>query len=184
MTATAADSPVSRLNPFALTQTLSAEILGSQSATATLESWCRDHHLADPPRVVAHVARGVHRTPSREQLRRLDVAGERDVVYRRVRLQCGTRILSEAENWYVPARLTAEMNRSLETSDTPFGRVVAPLQPYRRTFAVRVLWSDTTRPIPDTLFEHRAQPGGTLQRLTVAARRPHQSLAVGCRRPA
>src|SRR5205085_7231664 len=137
-------------------QTLSSEILGSQSATASLESWCREHHLADTPRVVAHVVRGAHRTPSREQLRRLEVDAEREVVHRRVRLHCGTHILSEADNWYVPARLTAEMNRSLETSEVPFGRVVAPLQPYRRTFAVKLLWSDATRPIPDTLFEHRA----------------------------
>ena len=153
---TAADALGPSIDLFASTQTLSAEILGSQSATATLESWCRDHHLADTPRVVAQVVRGAHRTPSREQLRRLDVGGERDVAYRRVRLECGGRILSEADNWYVPARLTAEMNRSLQTSDTPFGRVVALLQPYRRTFAVKVLWSDTTRPIPDTLFEHHA----------------------------
>jgi len=154
--AIAADTPASRLDRFAAAQTLSAEILGSPSATATLESWCRDHHLADSPRVVAQVVRGAHRPPSGEQLRRLDVGAAREVAYRRVRLQCGARILSEADNWYVPARLTAEMNRSLETSDTPFGRVVAPLQPYRRTFAVKVLWSDTTRPIPDTLFEHHA----------------------------
>ena len=153
---TAADMLGSRLEPFASAQRLSAEILDSESATATLERWCRDHHLADTPRVVAHVVRGAHRRPSREQLRRLAVGGERDLVYRRVRLQCGARILSEADNWYVPARLTAEMNRSLETSDAPFGRVVAPLQPYRRTFAVKVLWSDTTRPIPDALFEHHA----------------------------
>jgi ketosteroid isomerase-like protein/chorismate-pyruvate lyase len=152
----AADTLVSDLDAFTLSQTLSMEILGSESATATLESWCRDHHLADPPRVVALVVRGAHRPPSREQLRRLDVGAERDVVYRRVRLQCGTHIVSEADNWYVPKRLTAEMNRSLETSDTPFGRVVAPLQPYRRTFAVKMVWSDTTRAMPDTLFEHHA----------------------------
>ena len=152
----AADPLVPRLDPFALTQALSAELLGSQSATATLEHWCRDHHLADIPRIVAHVVRGASRTPSREQLRRLDVGAERDVAYRRVRLQCGTHILSEADNWYVPGRLTSEMNRSLESSDTPFGTVVAPLQPYRRTFAVKLLWSDTARPMPDTLFEHHA----------------------------
>jgi ketosteroid isomerase-like protein len=152
----AADPLRSQLDAFASIQALSAEILASPSATATLENWCRDHHLADTPRVVAHVVAGARRTPSRDQLRRLDVGAEREVTYRRVRLQCGTHVLSEADNWYVPARLTADMNRSLETSDTPFGRVVAALQPYRRTFAVKVLWSDGTRPIPDALFEHDA----------------------------
>jgi len=44
-----------------------------------------------------------------------------------VRLTCGDAVLSVAHNWYVPARLTPKMNHALETSDTPFGKVVAPL---------------------------------------------------------
>ena len=67
------------------------------------------------------------------------------ITYRRVRLRCGARVLSEAENWYVPARLTAEMNRVLETTDTPFGRAVAELEPYRQTVGATILWS----PLPD-----------------------------------
>jgi hypothetical protein len=39
-----------------------------------------------------------------------------------VHLKCGERVLSEADNWYVPARLTKEMNQSLENSDIAFGR--------------------------------------------------------------
>jgi hypothetical protein len=81
-------------------------------------------------------------------------------------------VLSEADNWYVPARLTADMNRTLETTDAPFGRVVSPLQPYRRTFSMTLLWSPLPpgwerggvaadaagRPleVPAALFEHRA----------------------------
>jgi hypothetical protein len=81
-------------------------------------------------------------------------------------------VLSAAENWYVPDRLTAEMNRLLETTTTPFGRAVEPLQPYRRTFAVTLLWTPLpdgwerapslpaptggALAIPDALFEHRA----------------------------
>jgi hypothetical protein len=37
------------------------------------------------------------------------------------------------------------MNRILETTTTPFGRVVQPLEPYRRTVSVERLW----RPLPD-----------------------------------
>jgi len=44
------------------------------------------------------------------------------VKYRRVQPSCGDHILSEADNWYVPRRLTPEMNRLLETTDVPFGR--------------------------------------------------------------
>ena len=57
--------------------------------------------------------------------------------YRRVRLMCGDRLFSDADNWYVPERLTPEMNTALEGSDTPFGRVIAPLKATRQTLAVR-----------------------------------------------
>jgi len=152
----APEATASALDALTSIQRLSTEILGSRSATATLESWCRDHHLADPPQVVAVAVPHARSKPSSDQLRRLAVATHRDVSYRKVRLQCGAHVLSEADNWFVPTRLTPEMNRLLATTDTPFGRAVAPLQPYRRTFAVRMLWSDSTRPIPAAVFEHHA----------------------------
>ncbi len=45
----------------------------------------------------------------------------------------------------MPSRLTPEMNRLLETTDTPFGRAVQALNPSRQTISVDVLWS----PLPD-----------------------------------
>lgn len=72
-------------------------------------------------------------------------------------------MLSEADNFYVPSRLTPEMNKALETTDAPFGKVVKPLAPYRRTFAAQTFWSAANAPgdapklsIPRELFEHRA----------------------------
>jgi hypothetical protein len=71
-------------------------------------------------------------------------------------------VLSEADNWYVPSRLTAEMNSVLETTDTPFGRAIADLKPFRRTFAAVVLWKplddgwEGRASLPAHLFEHRA----------------------------
>jgi len=41
----------------------------------------------------------------------------------------------------VPERLSAEMNRLLEATDAPFGKVVAGLQPTRSTIEVQTLWS-------------------------------------------
>ena len=35
--------------------------------------------------------------------------------------------MSVASNWYVPARLAPEMNRVLDETDAPFGRVVKTL---------------------------------------------------------
>ena len=47
--------------------------------------------------------------------------------YRHVRLACGTNVLSEAHNWYVPGRLTPAMNAALAATTIPFGKVAAPL---------------------------------------------------------
>src|ERR1051325_10767376 len=167
------DTYVARLQALALVQTLNARVLASRSATLTLEAWCRDHQLAKQPAIVAERVKGPAKAPSAEQRLRLQVPAEAEVRYRRVRLRCGERGLAEADNWYVPGRLTAEMNRVLDTTDTPFGKVVQPLEPYRQTFAMKLLWSplpdgwerDSVAPstgskatltIPQALFEHRA----------------------------
>ena len=57
----------------------------------------------------------------------LGVGAEEPLVYRHVRLRCGNAVLSDAKNWYVPARLAPAMNMALETTRTPFGTVVRPL---------------------------------------------------------
>jgi chorismate-pyruvate lyase len=167
------DNYVARLQVLALEQTLNSEVLASRSATLTLEAWCRDHRMANDPRIVAERVQGAAKSPTAEQKQRLQVTSDDEVKYRRVRLHCGDRVLSEADNWYVPGRLTAEMNRLLETTDTPFGKAVQPLEPYRQTFVVKLLWSPlpegwelrpiaqsngttATLTIPDGLFEHRA----------------------------
>jgi hypothetical protein len=139
------DTYVARLQALALVQTFNAELLASRSSTFTLEAWCRDHRLANEPAIVAQVVKDVSKSPTDEQRQRLQVSPQEEVKYRRVRLRCGSRTLLEADNWYVPGRLTAEMNRLLDTTGTPFGKAVQPLQPYRQTFAVKLLWS----PLPD-----------------------------------
>ena len=48
-------------------------------------------------------------------------------------LACGARVVSRADNWYLPGALTAEMNRRLDATDQPFGLVVAPLRFHRTT---------------------------------------------------
>lgn len=135
----------SRLELLALLQTFNADVLAASSATATLERWCREHEMAAQPVIVAQRVADVDKAPSAEQLQRLRVADAGSVKYRRVRLQCGTHVLSVADNWYVPARLTPEMNRLLDTTDTPFGKAVRELTPYRRTLEARLLWSPLPR---------------------------------------
>ena len=166
------DTYVARLQALALMQTLNVDLLASRSATLTLERWCGEHRLAENPVIVALLIQGESKAATAEQRQRLQVTPDEEVRYRHVRLRCGSVVLSEADNWYVPSRLTAEMNRVLETTDTPFGKAVQPLEPYRRTFLVQRLWqvlpdgwdhaptamrtTNKVLAIPQALFEHRA----------------------------
>ncbi len=118
---------------------LKADILSSPSATQTLTAYCARLHLADPPVIRALRDRGADRKPDAAMRRLLQVGPAEPLRYRRVRLACGEHVLSDADNWYVPARLTAGMNRILDGSDTPFGAVVKPLHFRRRTLSARVL---------------------------------------------
>jgi len=168
------DTFESRLEILALLQTVNGDLLASSSATRTLEEWCGEHHMAVDPKIIATKIAGVQKEPSAEQLQRLDVRDASEVRYRRVELRCGAHVLSEADNWYVPARLTPEMNALLERTDTPFGKAVQPLHPYRRTISAMMLWAPLPRgweqlarsrfrshprrtlAIPREVFQHRA----------------------------
>src|SRR6202521_2329806 len=121
------DSFVARVEAVALLQTLNANLLSHDSATLTLERWCDIHRMASPARIVAVRVSSSDRPVSPEQRRELGVAPAEVIRYRRVRLLCGTVVLSEADNWYVPSRLTAEMNKVPDRTDLPFGRGGAEL---------------------------------------------------------
>jgi chorismate-pyruvate lyase len=139
------DTLVSRLEALALLQTLNGNLLSHDSATLVLDKWCEEHHLAVSAKVVAERVTGEDKPPSQEQLHILGVASARDIKYRRVSLVCGTRVLSEADNWYVPSRLTPAMNQLLDHTDVSFGRAVQALHFRRRTLSVDFLWS----PLPE-----------------------------------
>ncbi len=161
-----------RLEALALVETLNADLLASDSATQTLEAWCAAHRMANDAMLHAHLIRGVQKPLPAAERARLEIGAAEPVVYRRVDLTCGDRVLSRADNWYVPSRLTAAMDKTLTTTDTPFGRVVHDLHPRRKTFAVTQLWhplpqgwelgaTQADRPdarlaLPPVLFEHRA----------------------------
>ena len=174
-----ADSLLSRVETLALIETLNAELLAARSATSTLEKWCADHHMAEAPKIVAKRVVAVEKTASAETRQRLSVSDGETVNYRHVQLVCGAHVLSEADNWYVPGRLTQEMNRQLEETETPFGKVVTALHPFRRTFEAKLLWSplpagwemgarpkeEAGAPVPPhALIEHRALLYGEDQR--------------------
>jgi hypothetical protein len=135
------DTLTGRLEALALLQTFNSDLLSHDSATLTLEKWCDSHKMASPPRVVADRLPDLDKPPTALQRGELGVTATEPVRYRRVRLRCGDHVLSEAENWYVPDRLTPDMNRLLETTDVAFGRVVQPLHFGRHTLEATLLWS-------------------------------------------
>ena len=163
---------MSRTQALAELQTLNAQLLSHPSATLTLEQWCAAHHLAPEAKVVAHRVRGEEKPLPEGARALLDIGPNEPVRYRRVALSCGEVVLSDADNWYVPSRLTADMNKQLDTSDVPFGKVVQALHFRRQTLSVDLLWSplpqgwDSGAPLPppndkpltmpDHVLQHRA----------------------------
>lgn len=121
--------------PTLTAEALHAALLASDSATAVLEAVCgapvtirRDGSVASLP--PATLSGGLHR---------------------RVALLCGERHLSEADLWFRPELLPADMVAELATSDAPFGRVVKALGLRRRNLSARIC----ARGEPFAL-EHRA----------------------------
>jgi len=166
------DTPFARLAALATLQAFQLRLLTEPSATAVLDDWCAVHHLAQPgQRIVAQRVVGVDNALPPEMRAALNVPAGETLRYRHVRLMCGERVLSDADNWYVASRLTPDMNHELDTTDESFGRVVKPLNFNRRTLGARLLWSPLTEgwenapppapgngllAIPDHVIENRA----------------------------
>jgi chorismate-pyruvate lyase len=66
-----------------------------------------------------------------------DLLSADTVCHRRVMLLADGVAVSEADLWYVPARLTQAMAATLTETDTPFGIVVRPLRPTRELLSAR-----------------------------------------------
>jgi hypothetical protein len=168
------DDVASRTQALALLETLNADLLSHPSATLTLERWCSDHALAGAgdAKILARRVKGQDKALPDDGRQTLGIGPDEPVKYRRVQLACGEHVLSEADNWYVPSRLTAEMNQILDSTDQPFGKVVQPLHFRRQTISADLLWSplpkgwemDAPLPpagkgpltIPHELLRHRA----------------------------
>ncbi|WP_293676457.1 hypothetical protein [uncultured Phenylobacterium sp.] len=150
-------------------QALNAALLSHDSATAVLQAYCdrrspgagkiraRKGPVSDDLRLAAAARRLLGASPA-EPMR-----------HRRVELLCGEVVLSRADNWYLPNRLTQQMNTTLQTTERPFGVVVAPLGFRRRTLTVRALFEplpagwesepelyETPVAIPSDILQHRA----------------------------
>jgi chorismate-pyruvate lyase len=163
------NTPLARTQALAELQTLNADLLSHPSATLTLERWCGAHHLAGEAKIVAHRVQGADKPLPPDGRSLLGIGPDEPVRYRRVQLACGDVVLSDADNWYVPARLSAAMNQQLDHSDVPFGKVVQSLHFRRQTLSAELLWSplpvgwDSGAPLPPPSDRPLAIPAHVLQ---------------------
>jgi len=161
---------VQRLRLQAQLQTLNAELLSHDSATAVLQGLC-DRRDPEAPRILANRVDVPDDLPAANAARRqLGAAANEPVHRRRVELKCGDVVLSRADNWYLPGRLTAQMNTDLASTQRPFGVVVGPLMFQRRTLSSRLLFQplpsgweaadpagfDVPVSVPANVLQHRA----------------------------
>lgn len=160
-----ASSPVAALTqPAQTVAALDADLLAHASATEVLQRWCATRRLANPPVIVARRVFGRDKPDDAEVRALLHAAPGEPIRYRRVALACGDHVLSNADNWYRPARLTAQMNAELANTDHPFGTVVKPLDFHRERLEVRVLLAPGVKRTPAAVIRHRAlleTPDGT-----------------------
>ena len=118
---------------------LKNDLLGKRGATQVLTTWCATLQLASPAIIRAEKISGAGaRAPAHVRALLHAGAGE-EIRHRRVRLMCGSHRMSEADNWYLPSRLTPAMNQALDTTDTSFGTVVRPLDFHRQTLEAKPL---------------------------------------------
>jgi hypothetical protein len=127
-----------------------AQLDANPSATAVLQSWC-DAHARPGTRIVARQVQPAPVPPPAEARQALAIKPGEAIRYRRVQLMCGGRVLSNADNWYVPGKLTDAMNDRLDRSQTPFGRAVAALH-----FSRRNLSTDFLPPGGQSVLRHSA----------------------------
>jgi hypothetical protein len=134
--------------PHGIIQDLGTRLTSGATATETLLAWCEEHGLSQGP-ITAEVRQRFSPTVVPDNvLTTLEPAPGTTIHYRQVQLMRGTLHLATAENWFVPQRLTAAMNDRLQTKHVPFGTVIAPLNPFRRTLAVRSAPFTSGPPLP------------------------------------
>ena len=129
------DKSISAYNSLS---TLNQELVLTQSASLTLQTWCKQKNPTLEISLTAKQVR-VPPKPATQTIRKLLKVGPEELIrFRHVLLNCGSQTFSEADNWYVPSRLEREMNWALDNSLTPFGVAVRSLSPTRMNLSSEV----------------------------------------------
>ncbi len=104
-----------------------ANLASHASATQALQQWCEARGIAPGATIRVEFVKGTDAETPVDLRSALGVGADETLGYRHVQLVCGETVLSDAHNWFVPAQLTAEMNRQLAETQIPFGRIAASL---------------------------------------------------------
>lgn len=125
-------------------------LLTSGSATRALEEWCDEHRIGSGS-IRAERRASLPGRPDDELLDAFALAPCEPLRHRRVTLTRGGTELSDCDLWWLPARLDPAMVAEVETTNAPFGAIIAPLRPKRRTLFEAVLPAGGVH-----VLEHRA----------------------------
>jgi hypothetical protein len=134
----------------ALVWALNTRLIVGATATDTLLFWCHEYGLSHGPITVEVRQFFAPAVVPDDVLPVLKLDPGDTIHYRQVQLMRGSLPLAAAENWYVPQRLSADMNDALIATNFPFGSVIAPLRPLRHTLAANL------QPYAEVILVHSA----------------------------
>ncbi len=116
---------------------LNSHILEASTVSQGLETWCQAQRIGGGGGTLQAAVLSVRRgTAPFDDTVHAEIGNVGGLVHRQVKLVRGGLVLAVADVWYAEDRLTPEMRDMLETTNIPFGWVVAPLLPVRQNFAV------------------------------------------------
>lgn len=114
---------------------LARRLAAADSATRLLQDWCEAHGIGSGPVRAVRMGRAAAPAPP-DLLAALAAPPEATLRHRRVQLVRGQVVLSDCQVWWPAGALSPAMEAALAGTDTPFGLVIAPLSPRRRTLEV------------------------------------------------
>jgi hypothetical protein len=91
-----------------------------RSLKQTLERWCMSHRLVSKPQIAIERVLDVEELPTAAQSKMLATSAKDPVRHRKVRVLCGSAVLLEADDWYLPSRVSPKVSALIEGTELPF----------------------------------------------------------------
>ena len=150
------------------------------SATTALSAWARSRGWDE--RILARKLETATLPAPDDIARLLGVTPGASTGYRLVELTSGARVLSRADNWFASARLPERVNAGLRDGQTPFGALIAPLEPRRALLGVTRLWrpgQENPQETPQELFRLSAVVTGLCAGVRAPLAVVHETYLMG-----